>query len=302
MKVRVEMVGPNRYDPKAEKEALESAIADKPSGILISAADPNLLTDDINSALQQGIPVITIDSDAPSSKRLLFVGSDNFAAGKLGGELLVKLLNGKGSVVMFTYPKQNNLIERQQGYQSVFEDYPEIKVTQAVDINGDPAIAYTTAKQLLTSKAKVDAFVCLEAIACPEVGEVVSESNIGGKVTIMAMDTDKRTLKWIQDGLVSATIAQKPYTMAYFGLQLLDDVHHHMPKSLTATYGQDPLAQFPMFVDTGTFIVDKNNLSKFLQQNGTGESPPQKSSVLRAPEGFASLRRGIVNSEFRVQR
>lgn len=268
MKVRVDVVGPGRYDPKAERDALTSAIGEKPSGILISAADPNVLSDQIDSALQQGIPVITIDSDAPNSKRPFFIGSDNFAAGKLGGQLLVKILNGKGNVVMFTYPKQNNLIERQQGYQSIFDDYPDIKVTQAVDINGDPAIAYTTAKQLLTSKAKVDAFVCLEAIACPEVGEVVSETNMTGKVTIMAMDTDKRTLKWISDGLVSATIAQKPYTMAYFGLKLLDNMHHNMPKSLIGNFGQDPLSPFPTFVDTGTFIVDKNNLATFSKQSG----------------------------------
>lgn len=271
MKVRADVVGPGRYDPKAERDALTSAIGDRPAGILISAADPNLLTDQIDSALQQGIPVLTIDSDAPNSKRPFFIGSDNFAAGKLGGQLLVKILNGKGNVVMFTYPRQNNLIERQQGYESIFEDYPDIKVTQAVDINGDPAIAYTTAKQLLTSKAKVDAFVCLEAVACPEVGEVVSETNMTGKVTIMAMDTDKRTLKWISDGLVAATIAQKPYTMAYYGLKLLDDLHHHLPKSLIANYGQNPLSPFPTFVDTGTFIVDKNNLAAFSKQNGENQ-------------------------------
>jgi ribose transport system substrate-binding protein len=267
MKVRVDMVGPARYDPKAESEALQSAIQDKPSGILISAADPNVLSGGIDSALQQGIPVITIDADAPKSKRLFFVGSNNYEAGRLGGQLLVKLLGGKGNVVMFTYPKQTNLTERQQGYQSIFDDYPNIKLTQAVDVQGDPAIAYTTTKQLLTAKAKVDAFVCVEAVSCPEVGEVVNESNMTGKVTIMAMDTDERTLKWIDQNLVSATIAQKPYTMAYLGLKLLDDVHHHKPASLMANFGQDPFSPFPNFVDTGTFIVDKQNMGSFVEQN-----------------------------------
>lgn len=266
MKVTVEMRGPKRYDPKAELEELQSAIQEKPSGILVSAADANLLTDGINSALQAGIPVITIDADAPASKRLFFIGSDNYAIGKLGGQLLVKLLGGKGNVVMFTYPNQNNLTERQHGYESSFEGHPDIKVTQAVDIQGDPAIAYNTAKQLLSTKAKVDAFVCLEAIACPEAGEAVSEVNMSGKVTLMAMDTDQRTLKWIQQGLVSATIAQKPYTMAYLGVKLLDDIHHNMPASLTANFAQDSFSPLPTFVDTGTFIVDKGNVDKFTEQ------------------------------------
>jgi ribose transport system substrate-binding protein len=266
MKVTVDMVGPKRYDPKAERDDLLNAIQEKPSGILISAADATLLTADINSASQQGIPIITIDSDAPDSKRLFFIGSDNYATGKLGGELLVKLLGGKGNVVMFTYPNQNNLTERQHGYESMFEGHPDIRVTQAVDIQGDPAIAYNTAKQLLSAKAKVDAFVCLEAVACPEVAEAVTEANMSGKVTIMAMDTDQRTLKWIQQGLVFATIAQKPYTMAYLGVKLLDDMHHRMPTSLTANFAQNSFSPLPTFVDTGTFIVDKSNVNSFMDQ------------------------------------
>jgi ribose transport system substrate-binding protein len=59
MHVKVEMVGPERYDPKGEQEAFEEAVADKPSGILISPADPNLMATDIDSALQAGIPVLT---------------------------------------------------------------------------------------------------------------------------------------------------------------------------------------------------------------------------------------------------
>jgi len=266
MKVTVAMVGPNRYDPKQEREDFQTAIHDKPAGILISAADPDLVTADIDSAIQQGIPVITIDSDAPASKRLFFVGSDNYRIGRLGGDLLVKLLGGKGNVVMFTYPHQNNLIERQHGYEGAFEGYPNIHVNQAVDVQGDPAIAYKTSKQLLGAKAKVDAFVCLEAVACPQVGDVVTETNSTGKVAVVAMDTDRSTLKWIQQGVISATIAQRPYTMAYLGVKMLDDLHHHKPASLTENFGQDPSSPLPSFVDTGTFVVDKQNVSKLMEE------------------------------------
>ena len=95
MKVTVNMVGPKRYDPKAERDELLNAIQEKPSGILISAADATL-TPDIDSAAQQGIPIITIDSDAPQSKRLFFIGSDNYAIGKLGGELRCQIAGWQG--------------------------------------------------------------------------------------------------------------------------------------------------------------------------------------------------------------
>ena len=134
---------------------------------------------------------------------------------------------------MFTYPGQANLMERRQGYEGVFESYPDIKIIQAVDIHGEAAVAYQTAKDLLTSKTQVNAFVCLEAVACPEVGEAVKDTNTTGKVTIMAMDTDQRTLNWIQQGLVAATIAQKPYTMAYFGVKVW------IPTSSQAAFARD---------------------------------------------------------------
>jgi ribose transport system substrate-binding protein len=117
----------------------------------------------------------------------------------------------------------------------------------------------------LSSKAKVDAFVCLEAVACPQVGDVVTETNTTGKVTIMGMDTDRSTLKYIQQGVIAATIAQKPFTMAYLGVQLLDEIHHHMPATLTTDFAQDSRSRLPSRVDTGTFIIDKQNASRFME-------------------------------------
>lgn len=272
MKVKAEMDGPDTYDTKAEHDAFQRAVAQKPSGILVSAADAGVMTPDINAALGQGIPVITIDSDAPDSQRLFFVGTDNYNAGLLGGHLAAKLLDGKGNVVIFTEPQQPNLKDRLHGYQDVFAEHPAIKVMQVVDMKGDPTVVFDTTKQLLDSKAKVDAFVCLEAISCPEVGEVVNRANMAGKVTIVAMDSDQRTTDWIQKGVISATIAQKPFTMAYYGTKLLDDLHHHPPTPLTKNWSQTAMSPVPTFVDTGTFILDKNSVGAFLSANSAPTS------------------------------
>ena len=59
---------------------------------------------EINKAMAAGIPVITIDSDAPDSQRLYFIGTNNLEAGRFGGEFVTAQLNGKGNVVFFTMP------------------------------------------------------------------------------------------------------------------------------------------------------------------------------------------------------
>src|SRR5229473_6692695 len=210
MQVRAQFVGPDTYDPKAQQAEFQKVVAQKPTGILISPADPELMQPDIDRAIGQGIPVITIDSDARSSKRLLFIGTDNYKAGEIGGEVLAKRLRGKGNVIVFSMPAQSNLRERLRGYEDVLAAHPAIKIVEVVDIRGDPRIAFDKTRDILKSQpAKVDAFVCLEAIACPEVADVI-ERNKADKV-VVAMDVDPRTLEWIQKGRISATIGQKPY-------------------------------------------------------------------------------------------
>lgn len=269
MKVKSEIQGPDGHDPQGEHDAFKRAVAEKPSGILVSAADASILTPDINAALDQGIPVITIDSDAPDSKRLFFVGTDNYNAGVLGGNLTAKLLNNKGNVVIFTIPNQGNLKDRLHGYQAAFAEHSDIHISQIVDMNGNSDVAFDSAKKLLAGKTKVDAFVCLEAIACPAVADVVNRANMGGKITIVGMDTDPGTIDWINKGVISATIAQRPFTMAYYGTKLVDMIHHNPPKPLAGNYAENVFSPVPTFVDTGTFVVNKSNVGALSQQPPT---------------------------------
>src|SRR3954470_14778661 len=119
--------GPDTYDAAAERDTLENAIQKKPSGIMVSVADPTPLKDSIDRAIAAGIPVITIDSDAPNSKRLFFIGTNNYQAGLTGGKRLAQELKGKGTVAVFTMPSQPNLNERLHGYKDALEDTPGIK-------------------------------------------------------------------------------------------------------------------------------------------------------------------------------
>src|SRR5271157_108262 len=265
MKVRSDFEGPQTFDPKAEKDALDEAVQKKATGILLAVTDPDLLKDSIDKAVAAGIPVITIDSDAPSSKRLFFIGTNNYQAGFTGGQRLAQELKGKGNVVVFTMPDQSNLQDRLRGYKDALAKTPEIKITRVADIQGDPRIAFDTATQIVgKERDKVDGFVCLEAQSGKEVAGVLNSYHVTGK-TVMAMDTDQETLDWIQKGAIAATIAQKPYNMAFVGMQMLDNLYHHKPSSLDADWSKDSFAPIPSFVDTGSALIDKSNVDAFMQ-------------------------------------
>lgn len=265
LKVRSDFEGPQSYDAKAERDALDQAVQKKATGILLAVTDQNVLKDSIAKAIAAGIPVITIDSDAPASKRLFFIGTNSYQAGFTGGQRLAQELKGKGNVVVFTMPDQPNLQDRLHGYKDALASTPNIKITRVVDIQGDPRIAFDTTTQIIgKEKDKVDAFVCLEAQSGKEVAGVLNSYHVTGKVVI-AMDTDQETLDLIQKGAIAATIAQKPYTMTYVGLEMLDDLYHNKPASLDKDWSKDSYAPIPSFIDTGSGLIDKSNVDAFTQ-------------------------------------
>src|SRR6266513_693554 len=86
LKVRAEFAGPDSYDAKAQQQSVNQAVQQKATGILISVADPKLMKDDIDRAIGAGIPVITMDSDAPLSKRLFSIGTTNYHAARMSAK------------------------------------------------------------------------------------------------------------------------------------------------------------------------------------------------------------------------
>jgi ribose transport system substrate-binding protein len=263
-KVTARVDGPDGYDVQAESDALTKAVAAKPAGILISVADAAALQAGINAAVSAGIPVITVDSDAAGSRRLFFIGTNNLEAGRLGGREVIQKLGGKGNVVFFTLTGQPNTEERLKGFKDVFDARPGMKIVDVVDIKNDPQAAFDKAQQYLaqTGDKKINAFVCLDSASGKPVSDAVTRAK--GDQTVVAWDVNPDTLNAIKSGVIDATVAQKPFTMGYVGLKALDEVFHNPPAQLTKDYSADAFAPYPVFVDTGTSLVDKNNVDLYL--------------------------------------
>ena len=257
--------GPDKFDPQAELTAFRQAVARKPAGILVSVADAAMFRNDINDAIADGIPVITVDSDAPTSSRLFFIGTNNIAAGRLGGKRLLEKLGDKGNVVVFTYPGQPNLADRLEGYEDEISGHPGIKIIDVVDIKGDAGNAFDAAQSYLakTGPDKINAFVCLESASGKAVAEVLQRAHATDR-TLIAMDVDKETLQFIQNGSIEATVSQKPFTMGYVGLKALAEVHQYPRRNFKSNYTVDAFAPYPVFIDTGTALVDKVNVDLYL--------------------------------------
>ena len=255
-KVTAKTDGPDGYDPQAEKDALAKAISAKPAGILISVADISVLQPEI---------------DAAGSRRLYFIGTNNLEAGRLGGNRIIAKLGGHGNVVVYTIAGQPNTEERLKGIKDVLAARPDIKIVEVVDIKNDPKIAFDKTQEYmaLTGDKKIDAFVCLDSASGKPVSDAIKRTGATDR-TLIAWDVNQDTLDGIKAGTIDATVAQKPFTMGYVGLKMLDEVFHAPPPQLTKDYSVDSFSPYPVFVDTGTSLVDKSNVDLYIASQAAG--------------------------------
>src|SRR5205823_11274958 len=259
--VKGELVGPTGYAPNAELLMFRQIVEEHPAGICLSAARPEIFQAEIDKAVALGIPVICLDADVPNSKRVLYIGTDNFKAGKESLKQMAALVPS-GSIVVITIPGQRNLDDRLAGVADALKNFPALKLTKILDDKGDWRNAFDQISDLILKKEKIDGIVCLEAAGGPGAADALERFNMAGKLPIVAFDKDPKTLDLIEKGAISSTIAQKPYVMSYYGLKFLDDLHHNAVKEFK-DWRTAPASPLPSGVDTGTAVVDKSNLAAF---------------------------------------
>jgi ribose transport system substrate-binding protein len=260
--VKGELLGPTGYQPNAEMVMFRQIVEEEPTGICLSAARPEIFKAEIDKAVAKGIPVICVDADAPDSNRLLYIGTDNLKAGRESLKQMAALVTGNHNIAVITIPGQRNLDDRMAGVVDALKNFPALKLTKILDDKGDARSAFDQVSELIEKKEKVDGIICLEAAGGSGAAEAVHRFNMEGKMLVVAFDDDPETLDWIERGVITATIAQKPYVMSYYGLKFLDDLHHnavHQFKDWRIALAT-PL---PAFVDTGTVLVDKSNLKVY---------------------------------------
>jgi ribose transport system substrate-binding protein len=175
-------------------------------------------------------------------------------------------------LIVITIPGQLNLDERVRGLSEALKKYPEIKIGHTLDDKGDPRSANDQISALLDAKEKIDGIVCLEASGGPGAAEALHRLNLGGQIPIVAMDKTPETLDFIPDGVIAATVSQKPYTMAFYGLRFLDDLHHNIVHEFK-DWQTAPASPLPTRVDTGTAVIDASNLAAFKAAEATRKQP-----------------------------
>src|SRR3981081_44821 len=129
--VKAELTGPTTYDPNGEIGMFRQVVEQNPAGICLSAARPEVFQADIDKAVAQGIPVICVDADVPGSKRVMYIGTDNFKAGRESLKKMAALIPGQGSFVVVTIPGQRNMDDRLAGAVGAHNKFSSLSLSQS---------------------------------------------------------------------------------------------------------------------------------------------------------------------------
>lgn len=259
--VKTEYVGPVDYDMTAMVAALEQAIAKKPNGIVVVGFEDTLVPV-VDKAIEAGIPVVTVDADLPTSKRVSFVGTGNYTAGFTGGNYLAEAMGGKGKVVLMTKPGQSNLEERVRGYQEALAAFPEIEIVQIADTQSDPIVAAQAASALLQKFPDLAGIACVEAAGGAGAATAVKEAGKVGQVKIISMDRGEDVLADIEAGVITASVAQQTALMPYYAIQILMNINNSNV-AITTDNKAAGVAGVPAAVDTGVIIINAENAQYF---------------------------------------
>jgi len=254
-------VGPADFNTPEQVTTLEQVIAQKPAGIIVAALQPDALTPAIDKAIEAGIPVVTVDTDAPNSKRMTYLGTDNYQAGRVMGERIATVLDGKGKVGIATVPGQFNLEERIRGIQDVFtEKYPDLEIVATVDDGNDDSKTADAVVAMLQANPDINLVTSMNAVGAG-VAAGLRQTGQAGKIKAVVFDITDPILDGVADGTLDSTIVQRTYMMTYVGVHLLYQYNH--PSEYLSNWLGSGIGVLPNIVDTGVMVVTADQVDVF---------------------------------------
>jgi len=271
--------GPPEASIEEQLKIIESLIAQGYDGIGISPNDPDAVKEIIRRAMARGIAVVTFDSDAPESERLLYIGTDNRAAGRVGAQAMVRILDAKPLdqteerllvQVIGGKPGAWNLTERMEGFA---EGVAGTNIVLAdVQYNQEnPDTSLLVAEAALNAYPNLRGFFASNAFGGPSAalaikGAVQRGKIQKGQVHVVAFDTTDDILDFIDEGIIDCTLAQNTRRMGSLSIErLVEFARQYRQKQ---AFDRPPKGQD--VIDTGVTVVWPQDVPQY-----RGEPEPE---------------------------
>ncbi len=215
--VEVDFRIPSTGGAAEQQQILDDLVAKGVDGIAVSPIDPANQTAFLDRIASQTL-LICHDSDAPVSKRVAYIGTDNFAAGVEAGKLLKQALPNGGKIMAFVgNTDAENASQRYGGIKKELEG-SSIQIIDVRTDDTDTVRAQKNVEDTLVKYPDIAGMVGLYAYNGPAILNAVRSANATGKVKIVCFDENDETLDGVESGEIFGTVVQQPFE---FGKQAI---------------------------------------------------------------------------------
>ncbi len=209
------------------------------SGLIFTPIDNPEVLEQLVPYYDKSIPIVTLNSDLPRSRRLAFVGSDNFKCGRASGELLKLVTGGRGEVAVVTGSRDFVGHEKRiAGFKEYLkENCPKLTIEDIIECKNDDYTAYDLTNRLLLAYPTLSALYFTAGGvfgACKALDQMTVPRNI----SVVAFDITERTKEYMKKGIITAALVQDPVGQ---GKKAMEILCNHI------SYGKDPESEQVLF-------------------------------------------------------
>lgn len=236
-------------DYETQNKMIAQAVEDGAEVIVFSAIDYQRNAPAIDAAAQAGVRIVSIDSGVGSGQVSTYIGTDNYAAGRMAAQAALERVEGPLYVGIVNYSEGTaNGQERVRGAAEALAESGRARIAVEVSTLVDAPRAQTDTVGLLLAHPEINVLMAFNEPTSVGAAQAVRTLDRSDKIFLAGFDSNVVTIDGLQDGCVDALIVQNPYAMGYLGVE--------SAYKLLAGQGSglEPV------VDTSTQIVDRENL------------------------------------------
>jgi ribose transport system substrate-binding protein len=249
--VNVEFRLPSTGSAGEQQQILDDLLAAGVDGIAVSPVDPENQTAALNKIAEQAL-LITVDSDAAKSKRVCYIGTDNFAAGEQAGKLIKEALPNGGKIMVFVGKiDAQNAKDRFGGIKKELEG----SKVEVIDVRTDDTDTVRAQKNVEDTLVKYPDVACLVGLWSyngPAILNAVKSGGKVGQVKIVCFDEEAETLAGVAEGAIQGTIVQQPFE---FGRQAVTKMAKYLGGDKSVLEGGKQIVP--------TLSIKKDNVADF---------------------------------------
>lgn len=250
--VDLNVQGPEEFSPAAQTPILNAAVQANPDAILIAPTDKTAMIGPIQSAVNQDITVVLVDTTIQKEDLALAqISSDNVEGGRRAGEALAKAIGEEGKVLVISVkPGISTTDQRKQGFEEAIKSYPNIEYLGTQYSNDDPSQAASITTSTLQKNPDLKGIFGANVFSGQGAGTGVRQAGKADQVNVVAFDASPTQVEDLRNGNVDELIAQHPNEIGSMGVNMAAE---YLNTNKEPTNKQ---------VTTGFTIVTPDNLNK----------------------------------------